>query len=142
MAEQSDEVRRRVAEQLQGIMNTGFQRMLGWRTLSWGDGRAAVELPVADHVININQSLHGGALASLVDYAGTAAIMSADRDGRAGVTTDLNTTYLLATPLGDAAIAEARVLRSGRTLAFVAVDVHRKSDGALVAQGRMTKFMR
>jgi acyl-coenzyme A thioesterase 13 len=38
-------------------------------------------------------------------------------------------------------LAEAAVLKSGRTLAFVQVDVRRESDGVLVAQGRMTKFL-
>ena len=38
-------------------------------------------------------------------------------------------------------LAEATVLKTGRTLAYVSVDVKREQDGVLVAQGRMTKFM-
>jgi acyl-coenzyme A thioesterase 13 len=136
----SDDVRRKVEERIHGNMNQGFQRHCGFRALSWGGGKATVELAVTPELQNPNGSLHGGAVASLIDYAGTVAIMSADRDGRPGVTTDLNTTYLAATPGGDTAIAEATVLKVGRTLAFVTCDVRRKSDGALVAQGRMTKF--
>jgi acyl-coenzyme A thioesterase 13 len=136
----SDEIKRRVEERVTNAMNTGFQRLFGWTTTSWGDGRCVVELPVGGHLVNLNGTLHGGALATLVDYAGTIAIMTADREGRPGVTTDLNTTYLLATPLGDTAVAEAVVLKSGKTMAYVTVDVRRKSDNQLVAQGRMTKF--
>jgi acyl-coenzyme A thioesterase 13 len=134
-----DEVRRRVDERVHGNMNQGFQRHCGFRPVSWGDGEARVELDVRPEVQNPGGFLHGGAIATLVDYAGTIAIMTADREGRPGVTTDLNTTYLTATPGGDTVTASAKVLKIGKTLAFVTVDVTR-SDGTLVAQGRMTKF--
>jgi acyl-coenzyme A thioesterase 13 len=117
-----------------------FNDTCGFKLISSGEGRARVELPVATAVINPNGHLHGGALATLVDYAGTAAIVTADRQKRPGVTTDLNVSYFAPTPGGDVAVAEASVLKIGKTLAFVTVDVRRASDGALVAQGRMTKF--
>jgi len=72
---------------------------------------------------------------------GTLAIMTADRDGRPGVSTDLNVSWLSPAPGGSTVLVEATVLKSGRTLAFVQVDVRREQDGVLVAQGRMTKFL-
>jgi acyl-coenzyme A thioesterase 13 len=119
---------------------TGFPLLCGMRTLGAGAGQAKVELSVRPDVENPNGALHGGAIATLVDQAGTLAIMSADRQGRPGVTTDLNVTFLLPAPSGSAVIAEATVLKIGRTMAYVTVDVRRSTDGALVAQGRMTKF--
>ena len=50
-------------------------------------------------------------------------------------TTDLNVTYLNAATTD--IVAEARVLRSGRTIAYVQVDV-RDAEGTLVAVGRAT----
>ena len=104
-----------------------------------GGGRARVRLPVSQAVQNLGGSLHGGAVATLVDVAGTVAIMTADAQGRPGVTTDLNVSYFAAGK--GKVVAEAAVLKSGRTLAFVSVDVRREEDGVLVAQGRMTKHL-
>jgi acyl-coenzyme A thioesterase 13 len=136
---QTDEVRRRVEERVRSD-RTGFHETCGVNIVSYGDGRAHVEMPVAPALLNPNGHLHGGALAMLVDHAGTLAIMTADREGRPGVTTDLNVSYFAPAPGGDVAVADATVLKIGKTLAFVSVDVRRAGDGTLVAQGRMTKF--
>ena len=56
------------------------------------------------------------------------------------MTTDLNASYLSAANAGDVVTAEARVLKVGRTLAFVEVDITNQA-GKTIAQGRMTKFM-
>jgi acyl-coenzyme A thioesterase 13 len=103
------------------------------------EGHVQMRLAVDERVQNLNGKLHGGASATLVDIAGTLAIMTADRDGRAGVSTDLNVSYVA--PGEGVVLIDARVIKSGRTLAFVAVDIRRESDGVLVAQGRMTKAM-
>lgn len=121
-------------------MRGRFDAVCGFRYVSSGDGKAIVELDVTEDVANVGNNLHGGATATLVDHAGTLAIISADRHGRPGVTTDLNVTYLAPGPLGSTVVAEAAALKVGKNLAYVSVDVRRKSDGVLVAQGRMTKF--
>lgn len=119
----------------------GFDRALPGMTIeAAGDGAAVVRLEVGEAVQNWGGTLHGGAIATLVDDAGTLAIMSADPEGRPGVTTDLNVSYLSAAPGGSVVLARARVLKTGRTLAFVAVDVE-DARGRLLAQGRMTKFL-
>ena len=137
---QREEVRRRVAERVAAIAEIGLSHALGFRVVDWGEGRAKVELEVGPIVENPNAMLHGGAIASLIDHAGTVAISSSDREGRPGVSTDLNVTFLAPAPRGSTVVAEAQVLKNGKTLAFVTVDVRRKDDGVLVAQGRMTKF--
>jgi acyl-coenzyme A thioesterase 13 len=122
----------------------GFDRALvGLEVLAMADGRAKVRLPIGEAVQNWFGSLHGGAIATLVDDAGTLAIVSADRDSRPGITTDLNVSYFTAARGAAviAVIADATVQKIGKTLAFVSVDIRREDDGALVAQGRMTKFL-
>lgn len=118
----------------------GFDRaMTGIHIISMGTGEAQVGLPVGPDVLNPVGTLHGGAIATLVDDAGTVAIMSADRNNRPGVTTDLNVSYLRPAKAGAEVVAKAKVLKIGRTLGFVEVDI--TSGDQLVAQGRMTKFM-
>jgi len=118
----------------------GFGRSLPSRLVEAKDGRALARLEVTEAVQNIGGTLHGGAIATLVDDVGTCAIVTADRENRPGVTTDLNVSYFSPAPGGSFVLAEANVLKIGKTLAFVTVDVKREKDGALVAQGRMTKF--
>ena len=120
----------------------GFDRTLvGARILSAGGGRAEIRMAVSEEVGNYGGSLHGGAIATLVDDVGSLAIITADRRARPGVTTDLNVSYFAPALHGDTVLVQAQVLKVGKTLAFVAVDVRRESDGALVAQGRMTKHL-
>lgn len=120
----------------------GYDRSLaGIELLAAGDGHAKARLVVTEPVENVGGNLHGGAIATIVDGVGTVAIMTGDRQGRPGVTTDLNVSYFSPAPDGSAVVAEAVALKTGRTLAFVSVDVRREKDGALVAQGRMTKFL-
>ncbi|MBI3726650.1 PaaI family thioesterase [bacterium] len=118
----------------------GFGKAIPAKLVEAKDGRAVVRLEVVEAVQNIGGTLHGGAIATLVDDAGTCAIVTADRENRPGVTTDLNVSYFSPAPGGSFVVAEARVLKIGRTLAFVTVDIKREKDGVLVAQGRMTKF--
>lgn len=119
----------------------GFDAALAGMSLAGtGAGTATVLLPVGPEVVNAVGTLHGGAIATLVDVAGTIAIMGADEQQRPGVTTDLNVSYFSAGRPGTTVTARARVLKSGKTLAFVSVDVEGEG-GKLLAQGRMTKFM-
>lgn len=103
------------------------------------EGRAKARIVVNDSIKNLFGKLHGGAAATLVDTVGTLAIMSRDKDSRPGVSTDLNVSFFA--PGEGVVIVEANVLKSGRTLSFVSVDIRREHDNVLVAQGRMTKAM-
>ncbi len=120
----------------------GFDRTLvGLEVVEVEAGRARLKMTVTPPVANLGGNLHGGAIATLVDDAGTLAIISADGAGRPGVTTDLNVTYFRTGRPGETILIEAEVLKSGRTMAFVSVDLRRERDGARIAQGRMTKFL-
>jgi len=110
-----------------------------FRVVEAGGGRAILECDVVEAVRNRLGTLHGGVIATLVDDAGTEAISSADVEGRTGVTTDLCVSYFAAARAGTVT-ACAHVLKTGRTMAFVSVDVL-DASGRLLAQGRMTKFM-
>jgi acyl-coenzyme A thioesterase 13 len=124
------------------MADLGWNRALvGIELTSAQDGSACLRLPVGEPVLNLGGVLHGGAIATLVDVAGTIAIMTADRDHRPGVSTDLNVSFFAPGKRDGVVVAEAKVLKTGRTLAFVTVDIRREDDGVLVAQGRMTKHL-
>ncbi|KAH8063206.1 acyl-CoA hydrolase [Aureococcus anophagefferens] len=81
---------------------------------------------------NFLASMHGGAIASLVDVATTVALVG--RGGFPGASVSLDATYLAGCGPGDAVLAEATVLRAGRTLAFTECVLRRERDGAVMAR--------
>ncbi len=133
--------RETLEERLARLQSTDtLNHSLGFRIVSYGQGKARAEMDCSTAVQNLNGMLHGGATAALIDHVGTVAIMSADRDSRPGVTTDLNITYLAPAKTGSKVYADATVLKIGKIMAFVTVDVRRAEDDVLVAQGRMSKY--
>ncbi len=87
-------------------------------------------------------TIHGGVLASLIDAAGSAALLTLrddDDETWAGFSsTDLTVSYLAAARSD--VRAEARVLRAGSAVVYTAVDVT-DVEGRLVAVGRVTYFI-
>jgi acyl-coenzyme A thioesterase 13 len=127
---------------VEGMTASGFDAALrGLEILTLKEGRAVVRIAVAAPVANAAGNLHGGAIATLVDDVGTLAIVSSDKQQRPGVTTDLNVSFLAPGRPGEQILVEATLLKLGRSLAFVSVELRREADGVLVAQGRMTKML-
>jgi uncharacterized protein (TIGR00369 family) len=84
----------------------------------------------------VHGAAHGGVLAFLCDVAALAAISTVVSSGeRASGTAELNISYL--SPGTGDVLAEARVLRKGRTLAVA--DIELKDDaGKLLAKSRVS----
>ena len=76
--------------------------------------------------------VHGGAIASLIDIAGTFAVIAAT--GCDAVTVDLRVDYLRPVKSGDL-VATARLVRVGRELGIADVEVV-AADGKIAAVGR------
>lgn len=102
-------------------------------------GRIICSLKVPPRLVNSGNFLHGGAIAAYVDIIGSAAIFTTGAKS-AGVSVEINVSYLDAAKSGEEIEIEAKVLRVGRAIAFVTVDL-RKKTGQLVAQGRHTKYL-
>jgi len=84
------------------------------------------------------RTVHGGALASLIDTAAMVAAWSgapAVANSR-GTTVGLTVSYLAAAQ-GEDVEANARVLRRGRSLVYLDVDVY-SASGTFVAKGLVT----
>ena len=117
-----------------------FWRTLGVEVVDAEEGMARLRVAARPELETRRaDTLHGGVLASLIDAAGSAALLTTrDEDDAtwAGfASTDLNVSYLAAATSD--VTAEARVLRGGRTVVYTAVEVT-DAAGAVVAVGRVT----
>jgi uncharacterized protein (TIGR00369 family) len=79
-----------------------------------------------------DKSFHGGVIATLIDLAGHAAV--AVKIGKMAPTIDLRIDYLRPS-IGESIVARARLLKLGRMLARVDIEVT-DTQGRLVAVGR------
>ena len=89
------------------------------------DDRAVLVLPFAEEVVTIGDVVHGGAVSALVDTAAMAASWSAiefDGEPPKGTTVGLTVDFLAAARAQNL-VADARVLRRGRSLCFCEVKV-------------------
>ena len=113
-----------------------FNRLLGIRGESAGNGRAVLVVPVSeDHIGDRRRpALHGGVVSSLIDTAGGAAAWSTLSAEESVSTVDLTVDFLEPAGLGGPLRAEAELVRKGNRVCHVRVRV--TQDGVLVAEGR------
>jgi uncharacterized protein (TIGR00369 family) len=113
-----------------------FNRFLGLRGESVGEGRAVMVLPVRPEFVGDPRrpALHGGVLSSLIDTAGGVAAWSALAPGETVSTVDLRVDFLEPAGLGAPLRAEAELVRKGNRVCHVRVAV--RQGESLVAEGR------
>ncbi|XP_074270360.1 uncharacterized protein LOC141594048 [Silene latifolia] len=105
-------------------------------------GRILCTFKVPPRLVNTANTLHGGAIASLVDLMGTAVIFTvAVGAPTTGVSVEINVSYLDAVILDEEIEIEAKVLRVGKSIGVVSVELRKKANGKIVAQGRHTKYL-
>jgi len=111
---------------------------LGIRLQHLGDDSAELVLPFAEHVVTIGDVVHGGAISSLADTAAMAAAWADDvvPEALAGSTVSITIDFI-APAKGSDLVAEARVIRRGKRLSFIDIDV-RDPDGNVVAKALAT----
>ncbi len=105
------------------VENSPYSKFLGVRLEQIDDSSARLRLPYQDANSNPGKALHGGCAASIGAIAGQA-IARALLGAEAGPfhTAQMQVSYLAAA-IDEDVVAEARLLRRGRELCFVAVDV-------------------
>ena len=114
-----------------------FQILLGLQLDSVRPEFCRISLPFKAGLRTAGDVVHGGAIATLIDSAGVVAAWSnADSGATRGATADLSVSYLSAAHGVDLS-AEARVIRRGRSLVFVEVDVT-AATGERIAKGMVT----
>src|SRR6266478_5293292 len=116
----------RVADDLLAAVRARGQANLFWRHLGIAvedarEGWVRLRLPVRDELRNAaGAPVHGGVYSTLVDAAVGAALgtLHAASEGGVGQTTlDLNVSFIAGASAGDI-VAEGRVLKRGRAIAF------------------------
>jgi uncharacterized protein (TIGR00369 family) len=114
-----------------------FSTLVGLQVEEVRQDYCRMRLPFRPELRTSGEVIHGGAIATLIDTAAVAAVWS-DVDPRVtrGATASLTVNYLAAAQ-GVALIAEARVIRRGRSVAFVDVDVFSPTDER-IAKGVVT----
>jgi acyl-CoA thioesterase len=117
-----------------------FWRYLGIEVEAAGEGWVRLRVPLRDELRNAaGAPVHGGVLATLVDAAIGGALGTYGSAAAGGVdqaTLDLNVSFVGAAR-GDGLLAEGRIIRRGRTIAFGETRVT-DAAGNLVALGRAT----
>ncbi|HEX8178026.1 MAG TPA: PaaI family thioesterase [Pyrinomonadaceae bacterium] len=104
-----------------------YAHLLGLELTAVSRGAAVVSLAVRPELTRMEGIMHGGALASLVDTASAFAVLSLLAPTETTVTVDLTLHFLRPVSAGQVA-AHARVLRAGRRLVTVAIEVRTGAD--------------
>ena len=99
-------------------------------------GAATLSMNARTELERFSGIMHGGALASLADSASAFAVLSTLEPDEQTVTVDLTLHYLRPVT-GGKLTARARVLRGGRRVATVSVEIFNES-GALVVTALTT----
>lgn len=115
------------------VPNSPFSAGLGITLEEIADGRALLRLPYDPSHTTYGDIVHGGAIATLADVAvaATAWAGAALPDRLRGATVSLSGQFVDAARAEDL-LAEGRLIRRGRTLSNVAVEI-RGADGRVVA---------
>jgi acyl-CoA thioesterase len=122
---------------LEQIPTSPFARHIGIALDSVGDERATASVSVAPDVMNAQGGLHGGVVATLIDFvSGNAAIFANGGTIRRRSTVSMTVQYLDGVKSGRVE-AEAVVVRRGRSLSVCEVRV-RDDRGKLVATALVT----
>ena len=113
-----------------------FVRLLGLEFVAAERGSASFVLDVREELTRMGGILHGGAVFSLLDTAAACAVHTILEPGDRTVTVDLTIHFLR--PFGSGRLyARARVLRSGRRIAFLSVEATDPA-GVLIAPATTT----
>jgi uncharacterized protein (TIGR00369 family) len=127
--------KQRLREILNGIP---FIQLLGIELEEIERGSATMRLELRAELKRNGGITHGGVIASLIDTASAFAVMSQLEPDKRTTTIDLTIQYLRPLLKGQTR-AHARVLRAGRRVAVVSVDVF--DDAQMLAATALTSYL-
>ena len=120
----------------EALKRVPFARLLGLELVGVSRGEARFSVELREELTRNGGLMHGGAVASLMDSASAFAVMTLLEPGQQTVTVDLQIHFLRPVLQGRIE-ARARVLRAGRRLATLSIDVT-DGSGKLTATGTTT----
>ena len=112
----------KLARAREAFAEVPYARLLKLELGNVAAGQVTIHLDVRDHLKQNQGVVHGGAIASLVDTASAFAVLTLAEISERVTTTDLTIHYLR--PItGGRISAQAQVIRGGRRLFVLSVDV-------------------
>jgi uncharacterized protein (TIGR00369 family) len=120
----------------EGITRIPYAHLLGISFEDATRGAATLSMSARPELERFGGIMHGGALASLADTASAFAVLTTLEPGEQTVTVDLTLHYLRPVTEGKLT-ARARVVRAGRRVATVSIEISNES-GALVVTALTT----
>ncbi|MEM9356140.1 MAG: PaaI family thioesterase [Pseudomonadota bacterium] len=123
-----------------GIITTGpFASHVGMSVEEAEVDRVVIRMRGADHIMNGVGIAHGGALATLIDTAATAAAWASSdvKPTTRGTTVALTINFLSGAPQSDL-LAEGRVLSRGGTLTIIDVTARTADGNQTIAKAQVT----
>ena len=115
-----------------------FSALLGLMVESAQQGKVTVRMPFHERLLNYGPPdvpVHGGAIASLADFAACAAVWTLPATQRSA-TISLTVNYS-APAVQSELLAVATVRRNGKRVASIAVEIHDR-HGVLIADALVT----
>lgn len=112
----------RMARIREAFTRVPYAHFIGLELGEIKDGEATIHLKVRDELKQNRGVVHGGAIASLIDTASAFAIVTQLEPGERVTTTDLTIHYLRPITEGEMT-ASARIIRGGRRLFVISVEV-------------------
>ncbi|KAL0105111.1 hypothetical protein PUN28_016636 [Cardiocondyla obscurior] len=115
---------------LETVANSkGFGRcMKNVKVLSAGDGKCKAQFTVGEEHLNLGGFMHGGFTSTLVDCVSTYALITHKNEPPPGASVDLHVTFLKAAFPGEVVTVDAKTVRAGRKLGFLAVELTKNDD--------------
>lgn len=115
----SDDQKKRLARQF--IEAIPHARVLGMELTDIGQGEAEIVMPYNEKLIGdpLTGVIHGGAVSTLMDTCGGAAVMSHPAGPASTATMDLRIDYMRSAAPGQTIVARATCYHITRTVAFV-----------------------
>lgn len=136
LSDEEQQQRRDAVRQL--MFKTPYIENMGIVAEEWSPEGVRLRLPFDARLSNDGRVFHGGAVASLMDTAGAAAVWAGhDFDkGAKAATVNMAINYLGAA-YGSDLVAEARCVKRGKELAFSEISIT-DTEGKPVASGVLT----
>lgn len=99
------------------------------------------KIPVNKDLCNIQNTMHGGAISTLIDIATTVAISGIDRNLRHNVSVDLSTHFLYPIKIDSNIIIHCKIPKIGKSLSYSYAEIYDEETLKLCANGTHIKAM-
>jgi len=118
-----------------------FGTHLGVEIVEIASDRVTMRLPWRSELRRGGGIFHGGAIMALADHVAGSVFNTDPRipaSGSTGLTTDFNISFLRSAEPGEALVATGWVLKRGKNMTFMQVDISAETSTLVVAIGRTT----